>query len=234
MKTGETRPFKKISLDIGFDDIIELDREVIRYGTEVDGEFRGIWYNRCEFNTPAPTAFLFILVTIFVLNLAFLRHRPCQIMTIIFLALQVALFFAALFGLLPPTFNHPLRRIQTKIPKKYWDKFQPLYMHVNCDILPHVDSGHRTVINIYIKAGGYQTDFHTPKVDAVSFKLPNHQFGYRFEDVNTLCSFVAQDGDAFILDVSRLHSVHSGKERDRIALALSTNLSFKEVCAFFE
>ena len=93
MKTGETRPFKKISLDIGFDDIIELHREVIRYGIEVDGEFRGIWYNICEFNMPAPTpttAFLIVLVSIFVLTLACLRHCHCQIMTIIFLALQAA------------------------------------------------------------------------------------------------------------------------------------------------
>ena len=34
--------------------------------------------------------------------------------------------------------------------------------------------------------------------------------------------------------VTKLHSVHSGSEKDRIAIALCTNLDFDSVCKMFE
>jgi hypothetical protein len=63
-------------------------------------------------------------------------------------------------------------------------------------------------------------------------KLDNQTDGYayKFEDVDTIASFVAEDGDAYILDVTKLHSVHSGSKKDRIAIALSTKLDFDSVC----
>ena len=51
--------------------------------------------------------------------------------------------------------------------------------------------------------------------------------------MDTLTSFVAEDGEAYILDVTKLHSVHSGTEKDRIAVALSTKLDFDSVCKMF-
>jgi hypothetical protein len=122
---------------------------------------------------------------------------------------------------------------QIPIPMRH--QFVPLHMHINRDIIPHVDSGVCTVINLYIKSGGYTTDFNIPKDGAKKLKLDNQTDGYayNFEDVDTLTSFVAEDGDAYILDVTKLHSVHSGTEKDRIAVALSTKLDFDSVCKMF-
>ena len=127
-------------------------------------------------------------------------------------------------------------QLLSHIPIAMRHKFVPLHMHINRDIIPHIDSGVCTVINLYLKAGGYTTDFNKPKDGTKPFKLPNQTTGcaYQFEDVDTIASFVAEDGDAYILDVTKLHSVHSGSEKDRIAVALSTKLDFDSVCQMFE
>lgn len=122
-------------------------------------------------------------------------------------------------------------KIVTKIPVSLIQQFRPSVMQINRDILPHVDSNVNTVINLYVKAGGYVTDFNEPKEGAEGFKLENQTNGYilDFDQVDVVDSFTAEDGDAYILDVTKLHSVHGGKG-DRLAIAMSTKLSFDEVC----
>ena len=127
-----------------------------------------------------------------------------------------------------------LQPILDKIPAEHRSKFFPLYMTINRDIIPHIDSGVMTVINIYIEAGGYKTDLNTPKDGAQPFQIPNQTNGtcYQFEDVNTVDSYVANNGEIYILDVSKLHSVHSGTGT-RTAVALSTNIEFNDVVEMF-
>jgi hypothetical protein len=122
-----------------------------------------------------------------------------------------------------------------RIPIQYHAKFWPMYMTINRDILPHIDSGVNTVINVYLESGGYQTDFNSPKEGATPFKIPNQTNGecYQFEDVDVLDSFIAEDGDTYILDVTKLHSVHTGAG-ERKALALSTLLPYDQVVALLE
>jgi len=122
-----------------------------------------------------------------------------------------------------------------KIPAEHHSKFVPLYMTINRDVIPHIDSGVNTVINIYLKAGGYMTDFNAPKEGRKPFKIENQTNGecYHFDDVDLISRFAAADGDVYIMDVTKLHSVHSGTG-DREALALSTLLPFDQVCEFME
>lgn len=170
--------FKKIDVTFNEGDFTKKDAEIIKYGEEVDGEFRGISYNQCELSQE---------------------------------------FAAKLLGIVPPNMIH---------------HFTPMVMEINREIPPHVDSGINTVINFYVKAGGYVTDFNKPKDGAEAFKLDNQTNGYiiDFDQVDVVDSFTAEDGDAYILDVTKLHSVHSGVG-DRTAIAISTQLSFDEVCA---
>lgn len=120
------------------------------------------------------------------------------------------------------------------VPRNMIHYFTPMIMEINADILPHIDSGVNTVINFYLRAGGYVTDFNRPIEGASVFKLNNQTNGYiiNFNQVSVVDSFTARDGDVYILDVTKLHSVHSGTGT-RTALVLSTNLSFDEVCSFF-
>lgn len=128
-----------------------------------------------------------------------------------------------------------LQTIQAAVPEQYQKDFIALYMRINRDIIPHIDSGVKTVVNTYLTSGGYKTDFNAPKAGATPFQMPNQTDGvsYHFEDVDVLHSFTAQDGDTYILDVTQMHSVHSGTDKDRVALALSTHLPFEKVCEIF-
>lgn len=115
-----------------------------------------------------------------------------------------------------------------KFPK---DSFSVQYMSINHEVPPHVDNGINTVINIYTKTGGYTTTFHKAKEGATKHRLPNQDSGYvcQFDEVDNLDSFIAENGDAYVLNVAELHSVHSGSSQERAALCINTTLKFDEV-----
>jgi hypothetical protein len=118
------------------------------------------------------------------------------------------------------------------IPEKHRKDFRLSLMSINRDILPHTDSDTKTAINWYLTAGGYKTSFCMPKHGARSFKLPTQTDGvvYDFSDVIINKTFEAEDGDIYVLDVTKLHCVQKDDgELDRIALNLATNIHFKEV-----
>ena len=121
-----------------------------------------------------------------------------------------------------------LDRILSKLPV---DKFAVQYMSINTEVPPHVDEVVNTAINIYLNTGGYATTFHTEKEGANRQQLPNQKGGYicAFRDVEEVCSFTAKDGDAYILDVTKLHSVHGGIGKERSAICINTTIPFSEV-----
>jgi hypothetical protein len=121
------------------------------------------------------------------------------------------------------------------IPERYRKHFNISLMHINRTILPHTDSDVTTVINIYVNAGDYITGFNRPIAGAPCMKLPEQTDGltWLFGDTQEVCSFVAQDGDAYVLDVTHPHSVYL-KPRPfdfphRLCVNLSTRLTFDEV-----
>jgi len=121
------------------------------------------------------------------------------------------------------------------IPEKHRHQFNMSLMSINRTILPHTDSNTRTAINWYLISGGYHTSFCTPKQDAKSCKLPTQTDGviYRFEDVHFDERFKSEDGDVYILDVTKFHCVHSSRG-PRVALNLCTNLSYDEVLGMID
>lgn len=77
-------------------------------------------------------------------------------------------------------------------------------------VTPHRDHGVLTNLNLYISAGSAFTQFWEPQANArpVSFKehtkITN---SYKPEDLVRRDGFLASDGDAYLLDVSKIHSV---------------------------
>lgn len=120
-----------------------------------------------------------------------------------------------------------ISEIVSRLPE---DKISIQFMSINHEVPPHVDNGINTVINIYTKAGGYTTTFHKAKEGASKHRLPNQDSGYvcAWHEVDEVDSFIAEDGDAWVLNVSELHSVHSG-EGDRSAVCINTALEYDEV-----
>ena len=121
------------------------------------------------------------------------------------------------------------------ISEEHHTDFELSLMTVNRDILPHTDSNTKTVINWYLETGGYTTSFCTPRSGATKFKLPTQTDGlaYHFKDVVMGESFVAEPNSLYVLDVTKLHCVHSG-EGKRVALNLATKLPYEQVISILK
>jgi len=120
------------------------------------------------------------------------------------------------------------------IPEKYRDQFIVQLMEINFFILPHIDSGGKSVINFYIETDKCLTQFYEIKNNAKPFQIDNQTNGcvYNREDLDEGPSFIARPGDVYILDVSKVHSVIplSEEKVKRKAFCLATSsIDFKEL-----
>jgi hypothetical protein len=124
--------------------------------------------------------------------------------------------------------------LKEHIPKKYRNQFTVQLMEINYYILPHTDSGVKSVVNFYIETDECLTRFYEVKEGAQPFKINNQTDGcvYRIEDLELGPSFIAKPGDVYILDVSKVHGVIPLTEEKvkRKALCLSSSeLNFKQL-----
>ena len=124
------------------------------------------------------------------------------------------------------------------IPEKHKSDFYLLFLEANSFILPHSDSGPTAVINFYIETNNCATQFYEIKDGAEPYQIDNQTNGcvYDLEDLIEAESFIAQPGDLYILDVSKVHSVIplDNNKINRKAICFSTNsLNFDEVKTMF-
>ena len=124
------------------------------------------------------------------------------------------------------------------IPEKYKSDFYLLFLEANSYILPHSDSGPTAVINFYIETNNCATQFYEIKNNAEPYQIENQTDGcvYDLDDLVETGSFIAEPGDVYILDVSKVHSVIplDNTEINRKAICFSTNsLSFNQVEMMF-
>ena len=119
------------------------------------------------------------------------------------------------------------------VPSKYKDAFSVSEMKITDAVPPHTDSNVKAVINFYLKPSNYRTVFFSG--ESPSYQVSNQTNGRVFYRKNLveLDSFVAQEGDAFCLNVEKPHAVDALDDTptERIALSLSTNdYDFDQVC----
>ena len=105
-------------------------------------------------------------------------------------------------------------------------------------ILPHTDSGSRTVINFYFQTDDCITQFYEIKENAKPIQIENQTNGmiYDLDDLEEGPAFLAYPGDVYILNVSKAHSVIPATDGivERSALCLTTpSLDFSDVEDFF-
>ena len=105
----------------------------------------------------------------------------------------------------------------------------------NYRIPPHTDSEVSTIINFYIKTDGCKTQFYHPNDSARKSQIKNQTNGHilNSKDLQKSVSFIAQPGDAYLLDVSKPHAVLPTRPRlfygNRMAVTLQImNKSFDE------
>jgi hypothetical protein len=112
------------------------------------------------------------------------------------------------------------------IPLQYRDDFQVSLMKISGAVPPHTDSEIITSINFYLKPGKYRTTFYTPEPKAVKRQIENQTTGYIFEqhELANRGSFVANPGDAYVLNVSEVHGVEPlGELEERVVICLATD-----------
>jgi hypothetical protein len=91
---------------------------------------------------------------------------------------------------------------------------------LNC----HRDNGVTSCLNYYLRPSGYITEFWEPlenarrirakKYDAELDTFKDVLLGYEREDCVFKDSFVAESGDVYILDISKVHSVSHDRPSD--------------------
>lgn len=111
------------------------------------------------------------------------------------------------------------------IPTRYRHDFKMNIMKISGAILPHTDSGITTTINFYFKTGRYLTQFYKCKPSPVTYKVENQTNGnlFRVSDLIPTESFIATPGDAWVLDVTKPHSVQPiNTQEHRLAITLCT------------
>jgi hypothetical protein len=90
-------------------------------------------------------------------------------------------------------------------------------------LYPHRDHGTTAVLNYYISADKDDTIFYNPKLNAVPFSYPGKSTNniYYLQDLEETGRFAAESGDAYLLDVSQIHSVHKTSTNTRLFLNYS-------------
>jgi hypothetical protein len=110
------------------------------------------------------------------------------------------------------------------IPAQYRMNFCLSIVEINTNVPPHTDSGIKAAINFYMQTDGCSTRFFKPKANPRTYQIENQHDGGRIydeADLDEVGSFIAQDDDAWLIDVTMPHAVNPGGVR--IAAQIATN-----------
>jgi hypothetical protein len=119
------------------------------------------------------------------------------------------------------------------IPEEQRDNFFMTMMRVNTAIPPHTDSGIQSTINFYIRTDDCLTQFYQLKTTTpTTTQVDNQTDGHIFDvaDLTETNAFVAEPNTAWLLDVTKPHSViPQGNFAERQAIVLSSKLPYSQV-----
>lgn len=121
--------------------------------------------------------------------------------------------------------------IMNVIPERYQKDFVIQCSRAPNGVMPHVDPGRNTTINFYVTTSNCVTKFFkfkTPADQREQWKKSREAL--LLKDLEFVESFVAQPGDAYLLDISTPHSVVATKPNsNRTMVCLSSTHTFSEV-----
>lgn len=99
-------------------------------------------------------------------------------------------------------------------------------------LLPHRDHNTKVVLNYYASAGYDATVFYNCKDAASSIRYPGKEQAniYTLDNLDEVGRYVANSNDAYLLDVSQVHSVEKVNSVPRLFISyLWANHSYEEV-----
>lgn len=98
---------------------------------------------------------------------------------------------------------------------------------------PHIDHGVATVFNYYLEACDSLTHFYKLNDGCLGYYYEGRDTAniFDFNQVVKIDSFIAKNNEAYILDVSKIHSVESVKAGTRQFIQWQwNNMQFEQVC----
>jgi len=110
------------------------------------------------------------------------------------------------------------------IPLRYRHDFCLSVMNITDAVPPHTDSEIKCTINFYVEPDVCVTKFYRSEGNMDTHQIPNQTNGQIYKKDNLVCTgeFVAKAGDAYLLDVTKIHAVkplYDLKKRTAICLA---------------
>lgn len=90
--------------------------------------------------------------------------------------------------------------------------------------VPHVDHGWMSKINFYVSGAGGKTTFHelaNDQPDAITYEGKERANIFHMKDLVDVGSFSASNGEAYALDVSKIHSVMMKSRETRVMIAFA-------------
>ena len=112
------------------------------------------------------------------------------------------------------------------IPRRYREDFTVSVMRIQDAVPPHTDSEIKCTINFYIQPELCITKFYRPFKELKTYQVPNQTNGAIYSKQDLVCNgcFIAQPGDAWLLDVTKIHAVDCiFPIKERIAITLGTD-----------
>jgi len=116
------------------------------------------------------------------------------------------------------------------IPRRYREDFTVSVMRIQDAVPPHTDSEIKCTINFYIQPELCITKFYRPlesySEPLLTYQVENQTNGFVYDKKHLVCTgnFIAQPGDAWLLDVTKIHAVDCiFPIKERIAITLGTD-----------
>lgn len=126
---------------------------------------------------------------------------------------QVQLTYKPILNLIPE------KIIKLEIPQVHWQIFSG-----GSIVPPHTDKGRISTINLYTQVNNEKTIVYNKLRDGISLELKDGSFtneSFIPEWISEADSFVAQQWDAYALDISRPHAVINMTSIPRISISFS-------------
>lgn len=120
------------------------------------------------------------------------------------------------------------------VPEHTWKNWSVTYMTITDMAPPHIDNKITSNINFYITTDNCITKFWTPKAEPLStYQLSTQTNGrlYDTAQLEMVSNFIAQDGDVYLLDITKIHSVEAINKQtfNRTAISMHSYYTYSQV-----
>ena len=125
-----------------------------------------------------------------------------------------------------------INQVKNILPSILQDEAEIVLCKIYKGALPHQDHDCKCKINFYLKTGSAKTVyFSKPDIDGYSYhnNSQHNMYDIKQHRLKKIGSFIANDGETYLLDTSQIHAVIMPEEATRIIVSVSFNRPYNEI-----